>query len=266
MRHADDDFLYAKLAAALDDLFQRRNHGLAAVETETLGAEKAQAGEFLEPFGFDEFVEDAFLAFRREDDLLVRTFDAALQPILLFRIGDVHELVADAPAIGALQDLRHAPGCGAAKAHHAVDEDGPVHVFGMKTVEGGIQLRQRLFWGELQGIEIRLEMAQDAIGTNELNSANGFLRGKTKIVLARRALASRPLSGERADKLAILELGFLIAPPVGAAADLCRRESGLSEAGKISAPAFLDRVGIFEILRVKRFHERRVGAEQKRRF
>ena len=38
MRHADDDLLEAELAAALDDLLERRDQRLAAVEAEPLGA------------------------------------------------------------------------------------------------------------------------------------------------------------------------------------------------------------------------------------
>ena len=85
----------------------------AAVEAEALGAEEAHAGEFLEAFGFDQLVQDRALAFGREGDLLVGSFDAALQPVLLLGIVDVHELVADAPAIGALQDFDHAARRGA---------------------------------------------------------------------------------------------------------------------------------------------------------
>ena len=38
MRHAEDDLLDAELAAALDDLLERRDHRFAAVEAEALGA------------------------------------------------------------------------------------------------------------------------------------------------------------------------------------------------------------------------------------
>ncbi len=107
MGHAEHDFLDAQLAAALDDLLERGNGGFAAVQAEALGADEADAGEFLEAFGFDQLVEDRALAFWRERDLLVRPFDAALQPILLLGIVDVHELVADAAAIGALENLHH---------------------------------------------------------------------------------------------------------------------------------------------------------------
>ena len=63
---------------------------------------KRLAANFSKPFAFDQLVEDRLLAFGREDDVLVRPFDAALQPVLLLGIVDVHELIADAAAIGAL--------------------------------------------------------------------------------------------------------------------------------------------------------------------
>ncbi len=49
MRHAEADFLQAELAAALDDLLQRRDHRLAAVEAEALGAGIFDVEEILEP-------------------------------------------------------------------------------------------------------------------------------------------------------------------------------------------------------------------------
>src|SRR5262249_57753574 len=58
VRHADDDVFHAERAAALDDLLQRGNHRLGAVETEALGAGELQIAEFLEAFGLDQLVED----------------------------------------------------------------------------------------------------------------------------------------------------------------------------------------------------------------
>ena len=51
MGHAQHDLLHAQLAAALDDLFQRRDGGFAAIQAEALGADKTVGGEFLEAFG-----------------------------------------------------------------------------------------------------------------------------------------------------------------------------------------------------------------------
>src|SRR6185436_18100986 len=76
MRHADDDLLNAELAAALDDLLQRRHHRLGAVEAEALGARVLDVGELLESLGLDQFVEDRLLALDGESDFLVAAFDA----------------------------------------------------------------------------------------------------------------------------------------------------------------------------------------------
>ena len=104
MGHAEHDLLHAEIAAALDDLLERRDQRLAAVEAEALGAGVADIQELLEAFRLDELVEDRALAFAGEGDLLVGTLDALLDPGLLGRIGDVHELDAERLAIGALED------------------------------------------------------------------------------------------------------------------------------------------------------------------
>ena len=78
MRHAQHDLVHAQLAAALDDLLQRRDGGLGAVQAEALGADEL-GGELLEVFGLDQLVEDRLLAFGGEVDRL-SAFDALLQP------------------------------------------------------------------------------------------------------------------------------------------------------------------------------------------
>ena len=59
------DFLHAEIAAALDDLLERRDQRFAAVEAEALGAGVFDVEEFLEAFGLDQLVEDGALAFAR---------------------------------------------------------------------------------------------------------------------------------------------------------------------------------------------------------
>ena len=81
--HAEDDLAHAELAAALDDLLQRRDGRLAAVEAEALGAGVLDVEEVLEALGLDQLVEDGALALAGEGDLLVRALDALLDPGLL---------------------------------------------------------------------------------------------------------------------------------------------------------------------------------------
>src|ERR1700738_1555880 len=104
MRHADHDFLYAEIAAALDDLFQRWNQRFRAVETEPLGAGEFEIAEFLKTFGFDQLPQDGAPALGGEADFLVRTLDPLLNPALLRGVADVHELDAERLAVGAFAD------------------------------------------------------------------------------------------------------------------------------------------------------------------
>jgi hypothetical protein len=101
------DFLQPHRAAALDDLLQRRDQRFAAIEAEALGALVLDVDELLEAFRLDQLLQDRLLAVLGEGDALVRTLDALLDPGLLFRIGDVHELDAERRAIGPLQDVEH---------------------------------------------------------------------------------------------------------------------------------------------------------------
>src|SRR5260370_33949177 len=104
VRHADHDFANAERAAALDDLLERRNHRFAAVQPETLGSGELYIAEFLEAFGFDQLIEDGALAFTRERNILVRAFDAFLDPALLRVPGDVEEFDAERLTLGSAPD------------------------------------------------------------------------------------------------------------------------------------------------------------------
>src|SRR6187399_4076 len=83
MRHADDDLLHAEIAAALDDLLQRRDQRFTAVEPEAIGAGEFEVAEFLETFGFNQLAQDRAPALGCEADLLVGALDALLDPGLL---------------------------------------------------------------------------------------------------------------------------------------------------------------------------------------
>ena len=167
MRHADDDFLHAEIAAALDDLLERRDQRLAAVEAEALGAGVFDVEEFLEAFGFDQLVEDGALALAGEADLLVAAFDALLDPAFLRGIGDVHELDAERLAIGAAQDGDDLAHRREFEAEHLVEENLAVEIGFGEAVGARIELllvRLRL---EAERIELGVEMAAHAVGADQ---------------------------------------------------------------------------------------------------
>src|SRR5262245_29552186 len=99
MRHAKADFLHTQIAATLDDLLERRNQRLGAVETETLGAGIFDVEEFLEAFRLHQLVEDCALTLAGKGDLLVLTLNSFLDPALLGGVRDVHELDAERLAV-----------------------------------------------------------------------------------------------------------------------------------------------------------------------
>ena len=78
------------------DLLERRDERFTAIEAEALGTLVLDVDELLEAFRLDELLKDRLLAHVGEVDTLVRTFDALLQPGLLFRNGFLRSIAEDA--------------------------------------------------------------------------------------------------------------------------------------------------------------------------
>ena len=98
----------------------------------------------------------------------------------------------------------------------------------------------------LQGIEIGLQMADDAIGAHQLDGADGILaprRGRCSARLARRSAfggggLAAALAGQRADEFVLAgRRALLVAPPGGTAAQLGGGQALLAQAGEIGPPA-----------------------------
>src|SRR5476651_1088664 len=153
MRHADADFAHAEIAAALDDLLERRDQRFAAVESETLGAGIFDVDEFLEAFRFHQFVEDGALALHGEADFLVAAFDAPLDPAFLRGVGDVHELDAERLAISAAQDGDDLAHGREFEAEHLVEENPAVEIGLLKAIRARIEFFLVLLGRELERIE-----------------------------------------------------------------------------------------------------------------
>ncbi len=177
MRHADDDLAHAERAAALDDLLQRRDHRLAAVEAEALGAGEFQVAEFLEAFGLDQLVEDGALALAGEGDLLVGPLDAFLNPAFLRAVGDVQEFDAERLAIGAPQDGDDLANGAEFEAEHFVEKDRAVEIGFAEAVGARIELLLVVRRLQAERIEVGVEMAARAIGANEHQRADRVAGG-----------------------------------------------------------------------------------------
>jgi hypothetical protein len=177
--HAQHHLVDAQIAAALDHLLQGRDHGLAAVQAEPLGAGETLVQEALEALGLDQLVQDGQLAFLGEGVLLelVRPLEPLLKPGLLLRLGDMHVLDADIAAVGALQNVQHLADGAGLQAQDAVQEDRPIQVGAAEAVEFRRQFRifDRLF--DAQGVQIGLEVAAHAIAADQHQGADGIVGG-----------------------------------------------------------------------------------------
>ena len=218
MRHADADFLHAEIAAALDDLLERRDQRLGAVEAEALGAGVFDVEEFLETFRFHQLVEDRALAFAREGDLLVAAFDAFLDPAFLRGIGDVHELDAERLAVGAAQDGDDLAHRRELEAEHLVEENLAIEVGFGEAIGARIEFLLVLLRLESERIELGVEVAADAVGADQHQRVDRIARRlhdvgggeldalglrRRRDLLADLLFGFGPLAVERRDQIAV---------------------------------------------------------------
>ena len=191
MRHAQHDVLDPQGAAALDDLLQRRDQRFRAIQAKPLGAGELDVEELLEALGLDQLVEDRLLALGREGDFLVRAFDAFLDPLLGFGIGDMHELDADGAAIGARQDRQHLGDGGVFEPEIVIDEDLAGEIGFGEAIAARIEFRRRLVGLELERVEIGMQMPAHAIGTDHHDGADRIARRLQHIGCGRGGSARR---------------------------------------------------------------------------
>ncbi|MNZ44518.1 hypothetical protein D3C78_621510 [compost metagenome] len=101
--HADDDFLGAVGAGALDDLVDHRDQALAAFQTEALGARVFGTQVLLQALGRSQTLEQVRARFSGEVRTATHAFQTLGEPVALLGIDDMHELGANAAAVGAFQ-------------------------------------------------------------------------------------------------------------------------------------------------------------------
>ena len=238
--HAEDDFLQPHIAAALDDLLQRRDQRFTAVEAKPLGALVLDVDELLEAFRLDQLLQDRLLAHVGKVDALVGAFDPLLDPGFLFRIGDVHELDAQRRAIGPLEDVEHLRNRRIFKPENMVDEDRPLEIgFGK-----AIGFRRKLvviivgLLRQIERIELGMQMAAHAVGADHHQRLDRIARGLGDVARLRRPGGSlglelvghrlldfAPVAVERRDQFAIglnRPVGLLPGSAGGGLADLVR--------------------------------------------
>ncbi len=192
------------------------------------------------------------------------------QPVLLLGIVDMHEFIADAPAIGALQRIEDLARCGGVRAQHAGDEHRLVQRRALEAVKGGVELGMLDARGDAQGIEVGFEMAHHPPGADHLHGADAFQRigGGRGVVAAvaegfLAAAGAAGLAGQGGGQLVLGKIGSAIALPSRPLAQLGRAQPLFAQVGEIARPGRIDAAGIGQVLGIKLFDEGCVGARQK---
>ena len=176
MRHAEHNFGDPELTAALDDLFQRRNHRLGTVEAKPLRARVFDVAELLEELRLDELVENGALAGHRKRDALLFAFNPLLQPLLLRRVCDVHELEPDLAAIGAPQDRQHLPDGRKLHPQIAVKKHRTVQIGFREAISLRTQFLVYVALGDTERVEVRRQVPHHAVSADQHQRADRILR------------------------------------------------------------------------------------------
>src|SRR5262245_18618134 len=157
MRHADHDLADAELAAALDDLLERRHDRLAAIETEALGAGVFHVEKAFERLGLDQLHQYRDLALVGEAGLA--PLHAILNPCPLLGVGDVHVLGADMAAVGLLENVEDLPKRREFETEDAADIDWTVVVPLGEAVGLGPELGMLAPLDEFERVELGGEVS-----------------------------------------------------------------------------------------------------------
>ncbi len=185
MGHAQDDLLDAEVGRALDQQIEHRDHALASLEREALGADELRVQELLEDLRVGELGEDPELLVGPEVEAVAGRLHRLLQPGPRLSILEEGELGADAPGVGlgeALEDLLER---GRVRTGHVAAGEESVGSDVREAValeEELVRLRVLL---DAQRVEVGVEMAAYPIGVDQ-GREPALQLGGDEDVLARR--------------------------------------------------------------------------------
>ena len=172
MRHADDDIPDAKRPATLDDLLHRGNQSLGSIKAETLRSRVLHMEKLFQSLRFDELVENGPASFLSKLYLLAVALDSLLEPAGLLRIGDVHVLQSQRPAVSALDQFKDLAQRCDLKTQNIVDEDRPIHVGFAETVCSHVQFGMGDMVHHPQGVKLGDAMAANPVCPDQHKSSD----------------------------------------------------------------------------------------------
>gem|GEM_PF-7025214 len=252
MGHADDDFLGALFAGALDEFVHHRDERLAALERKAFLADKLFVQVGLHALGTGEQAQDVFLFLHRVARIALGLLDAFLDEGLLGLVRQVHVLDADRRAVGVLQPAQNLVQRQGVRGRHGAGVEQAAGVALGEAVVGDVERLDALQLHHAERVDIGAHVTVKPIGVDQ--TQNRTLLGHVLRVVARagRAMAAeiRPVITDVLDDLA-LHIGVAHVAAIGAFA--------IAEPVEITSPVVGHRAGIVEELFVQRLHEWDVG-------
>ncbi len=174
MGHADDPLGHTLRGRVVQEAVEQGDQGLAPFEREALVADVLRVQEPLEALGLDQLLEHSPFAGRIERGIVPGRFHPLLEPVLPLRVGDVHVLDPDVPAVGVAQDLEDFPQRRLVLAGKPVSDELAVEVPHREAVGRGVEVAVGRPLG-VEGVEIGHEMPAHAVGVDELEDAGLLL-------------------------------------------------------------------------------------------
>ena len=184
VRHAQIYRPDAELRAPLENLFNGRNGGFAAIEAKALGARMLEVQEAFEPFGLGQTFEDGPFTPLGEMGLVADALDALLYPGFFLGILDVHELDADRAAVSLFENLEDFPQRCGFESEHLIDEDRAIHIRHAESPGFRVEFRMVLFSLQTERINLGQQMTAYAKDANDHQCPNGIQRSATNVRIA----------------------------------------------------------------------------------
>ena len=165
--HADHDLLHALGAATVDDLVQRGDGGLAALQGEALLAGVLGVQVLLQPLRRGQPLQQAQLEVVRIGRVGARALQAGLDPALLVHVRDVHELRADVLGVGLLEHGDDIAQGLLGLAEQVAHVEGGVEVGLGQAMEGRVKVRDDGQPAQGDGVDQGAVVAEQAVGVDQ---------------------------------------------------------------------------------------------------
>ena len=176
MGHADDDLLDPFPSSPLDQFVHQGDQGFTSFQGEPLLADIAGMQIALHPFRRREQGQQPAAIPGLQLRLGAVTFQAFLDPALFRDAGDVHVLRTNRAAVNFLQQGDDVAQPHAVGGIEGAGMEGLLHIGFRQLVEGGVQVRDRWPFTQMDGINLRRLVAAETVGVDEAQHGRLLLR------------------------------------------------------------------------------------------